>query len=202
MDGQNLFHGVCESFGYKYPNYDISALARAICARSGWALGKVCFYTGVPSARDDSFWNHFWTAKLAHMGREGVSTYSRPLRYRNQTVRVGSGASTIVRVAQEKGIDVRLALDIIALAHKRVYDVGIIFSQDQDLSEVADEIRLIVRSQGRWIKLVSAFPVGSAQTNTRGINGTDWVRIDRALYDACIDPRDYRPKSGPAGGSV
>ena len=26
------------------------------------------------------------------------------------------------------------------------------------------------------------------------IDGTDWIRIDRALYDSCIDPRDYRPK--------
>ena len=31
----------------------------------------------------------------------------------------------------------------------------------------------------------------------RGINGTDWIRIDRATYDACIDPNDYRPKGTP-----
>jgi hypothetical protein len=31
--------------------------------------------------------------------------------------------------------------------------------------------------------------------NERGINGTDLVRIDRATYEACIDPYDYRPKS-------
>jgi hypothetical protein len=29
---------------------------------------------------------------------------------------------------------------------------------------------------------------------TRSINGTDWIRVDRATYDACIDPKDYRPK--------
>jgi hypothetical protein len=28
----------------------------------------------------------------------------------------------------------------------------------------------------------------------RGINGTDWIKIDRATYDACLDARDYRPK--------
>lgn len=27
-----------------------------------------------------------------------------------------------------------------------------------------------------------------------GINKTDWVKIDRATYDQCLDPRDYRPK--------
>jgi hypothetical protein len=28
----------------------------------------------------------------------------------------------------------------------------------------------------------------------RGINGTDWIRIAPATYDACLDTRDYRPK--------
>jgi len=26
----------------------------------------------------------------------------------------------------------------------------------------------------------------------RGIDKTDWIRIDRVLYDACLDRRDYR----------
>jgi hypothetical protein len=30
--------------------------------------------------------------------------------------------------------------------------------------------------------------------NRRGINGTEWIHIDRATYDACLDPNDYRPK--------
>src|SRR5439155_21614536 len=72
---------------------------------------------------------------------------------------------------------------------------ALIFSQDQDLSEVADEIRLIADIQKRWIKVASAFPVSPVPHNKRGINGTDWIRIDRATYDACIDTRDYRPKT-------
>jgi hypothetical protein len=53
---------------------------------------------------------------------------------------------------------------------------------------------VIAREQDRWIKIVSAFPVSPTATNRRGINKTDWIEIDRAMYDACIDPRDYRPK--------
>ncbi|MCK4392611.1 hypothetical protein KAX17_06860 [Candidatus Bipolaricaulota bacterium] len=30
--------------------------------------------------------------------------------------------------------------------------------------------------------------------NPRGINKTDWIRIDRAIYDACLDPHDYRKR--------
>jgi hypothetical protein len=68
------------------------------------------------------------------------------------------------------------------------------FNPDQDLSEVADEIRQIARQQLRWIRIACAFPSSPASPNRRGINGTDWIKIDRATYDACLDPRDYRPK--------
>jgi hypothetical protein len=27
-----------------------------------------------------------------------------------------------------------------------------------------------------------------------GVNRTDWCPFDKGAYDACIDPRDYRPK--------
>ena len=95
---------------------------------------------------------------------------------------------------EEKGIDVRIALDVIALAHRREYDVALVMSQDQDLSEVAQEIRVIAREQRRWIKIASAFPCSPASRNRRGINKTDWIRIDRELYDQCLDKRDYRRK--------
>ncbi|HUJ45460.1 MAG TPA: NYN domain-containing protein [Opitutaceae bacterium] len=197
VDGQNLFRSAKEAFGYTYPNYDIRILAETVCTQRGWQLSKVCFCTGVPSVSDDPYWHHFWAAKLAQMGREGVSTFRRELRYRNQTVKLANGTTTTTLVGQEKGIDVRLALDIMALGHRRVYDVALIFSQDQDLSEVADEIRLLAVNQGRWIKIASAFPVSPTTRNKRGINGTDWIQIDRGMYDACIDHRDYRPKTTP-----
>lgn len=126
------------------------------------------------------------------MGRKGVVVFSRPLRYHNHRIKLSDGTERTSLTAEEKGIDVRIALDILALAHRRVYDVALIFSQDQDFSEVAEEIRTIAREQGRWIKAASAFPHSPVSRNLRGINKTDWIRIDRELYDQCIDPRDYR----------
>ena len=101
-----------------------------------------------------------------------------------------------ILVAEEKGIDVRIALDTIHLAYRNEYDVALMFSQDQDLSEVAEQVRLMAKEQGRWIKMASAFPVSPTSRNRRGINKTDWIPIDRNTYDACLDPRDYRsPRS-------
>ena len=134
---------------------------------------------------------------MAVMGTRGIKTYSRHLKYRNQTVRLPSGSTTTVLVGQEKGIDVRLALDVVRGARESKYEVGVIFSQDQDLSEVASEVRGIAQSQNRWIKLACAFPISPTTSNKRGITGTDWIQIDRASYDACIDPNDYRPRPKP-----
>jgi len=74
---------------------------------------------------------------------------------------------------------------------------ALVFSQDQDLSEVAGEIRAMARDQGRWIKMACAFPVSPAYSNRRGIDKTDWIRLDQATYDLAIDPRDYRPRKRP-----
>ncbi len=149
---------------------------------------------------------------MAMMGRQGVRVFSRTLRYRTEsldcpggvtfpvaagTISCPGGATLSHRFGEEKGVDVRLALDVIRLANQQAYDVGVIFSQDQDLTEVADEIRSIARMQARWIKLASAFPDAPTRRNRRGIDRTDWIRIDQPTYDACIDPRDYRLKTTP-----
>jgi len=195
IDGQNLFYAAKIAFGYSYPNYDPEALAERVCQKRGWRLVQTRFYTGYPSADGDAFWNYFWQTKMLQLTRDGVHVFSRQLRYRLQTVRLRDGTTHAAVVGQEKGVDVRLAIDVIGLAHQNVFDVAVVFSQDQDLSEVAEEIRVIAKLQDRWIKIASAFPVSLVEHNKRGINGTDWIKIDRMTYDACLDTRDYRPKS-------
>ena len=174
FDGQNLFNAAKTCFGYSFPNYDPKALAHEICDRHGWDLLQTRFYTGIPDDESDPR-HHFWVAKLANLGRQRVFTFSRPTRH-----------------GHEKGIDVRLALDVVGLAFDGAYDIGLIFSQDQDLAEVKPDVRRISIRDKRWIKLASAFPVSAHSLNTRGINGMDWIPIDRSVYDACLDQRDYR----------
>lgn len=195
IDGQNLFHAVKKAFGYSYPNYNVKSLAKAICRQQNWNLIQNRFYTGVPAGSDNPFWNHFWSKKLLEMSRQKVVIYSRPLRYLNKQIECPDGQRHTVLIGEEKGIDVRIAIDIIRLASKRKYDVALIFSQDQDLSETADEIRDIAKEQNRWIKIASSFPKNSNQKHlNRGIDKTDWIPFNKLQYDTCLDPRDYRPK--------
>ena len=118
------------------------------------------------------------------MGRIGIKTFQRPLRYQKITLDDGK----VIRQGYEKGIDIKIALDIVKLANQEAYDVEIIFSQDQDLTEAVKEVKLISRQTNRWIKLVSAFPRGN---KSRGINGTDWIKINKKDYDTCLDNRQY-----------
>ena len=136
-------------------------------------------------------------AKGAQMGREGVKVFTRPLRYRNKSVRLPDGSSFTYLDGDEKGIDIRIALDVVGLAHTKEFDIALIFSRDQDLSEVSDEVRMISKSQQRWIKLASAYPYSPAVQSFKGIQKTDWIKIERVLYDQCLDGRDYRPKLHP-----
>jgi len=194
IDGQNLFYAAKEAFGYRYPNYEPVALVNQVCTAQAWQVTRVQFYTGIPDKMDNPFWNHFWTSKLAIMGKKGVRIFSRSLRYRNQTVVLPDGSNFTFLVAQEKGVDVRMALDIVRLARQNAYDVALIFSQDQDLTEAVEEVKQIALSQNRWIKMASAYPLSPTSRNRRGIDKTDWLPIDRPTYDSCIDRRDYRPK--------
>ena len=99
----------------------------------------------------------------------------RELRYHNIALPDGQ----IVRVSQEKGADVRIALDLVACTIRKEFDVAIFFSQDQDLFEAVQEIKRIAKSQGRWITIISTFPASKKNPKTRGINSTDWFPMDK-----------------------
>jgi hypothetical protein len=119
FDGQNLFRSAKRAFGCIYPNYDPQKLAQQVCSNQGWQLVETRFYTGFPNPSEDPFWNHFWRAKFAQMKRDRISVFARDLRYQNESVILPNGQEHLVRVSKEKGIDVRIALDIIRLAHQR-----------------------------------------------------------------------------------
>ena len=54
------------------PDGYTAALAKQVCARLGWELAQVRFYTGIPDVGANPKWHSFWTHKLAAMGRGGA----------------------------------------------------------------------------------------------------------------------------------
>jgi uncharacterized LabA/DUF88 family protein len=195
FDGQNLYRHAKAAFGHHHPNYDVKKLFAAVCVQQGWIETAIRFYTGTPSHAESPMWHGYWSNRLLGMRRVGIHVTSRPIRYHQEERTLPDGSKTIVTSAQEKGIDIRLALDIVRLARQGQYDVAVLFSQDQDLTEVVEEVKEISHTAARWMKIACAFPVGDQATSKRGIEGTDWIRLDAQTYNSCLDPHDYRPKS-------
>jgi len=44
-------------------------------------------------------------------------------------------------------------------------------------------------------QVASAFPANTEAHKNRGIDNTEWIRIYRVTYDACLDRREYRPRA-------
>ena len=188
FDGQNLFRCAMEAFGYHFPNYDPLRLATRVCKDQGWDLREVKFYTGVPPEHENRMWHTFWANKFRAMGRDKIKLFKREIRYRDRSTTwpgevrlclpgqpecpVGTplctadgnelpeGTEFRVRIGQEKGVDVRLALDVASDAYLGNFEIGLIFSQDQDLSELSQHVKQIANKDDRWMQLASAFPLG------------------------------------------
>jgi uncharacterized LabA/DUF88 family protein len=186
FDGQNLYRGAKDAWRpqpaigfsrYSWPSYDVEKLAEILTYRiPGRTLAQICFYTGVPKLEENEHWHYFWSNKLRYLKNRGVETYK----------------GRINLAGQEKGVDVRLAIDLVRLTYEEKYEVAIIVSQDWDFGEAIRLAKKIAKNQGRELVFESSFPLGTGSKSDRGIPGTNWFPIEQTTYDACYDPREYR----------
>jgi len=197
IDGQNLYRSAKDAWGtkdecklkpidkaYKYtwPSYDVKKIAVILTSKtSGRTLSQTRFYTGVYTKRQNLLWYYFWENKLKYLKSQGIVTY----------------AGRINEHQQEKGVDVKLSVDLIQLTYEKRYEVAIIVSQDRDFEPAIQLAKVIARDQHRQLVFESHFPLGSGSHSDRGIPKTTWMPIDKATYDACLDPRDYRMPTTP-----
>ena len=195
FDGQNLFRHAKDAFGHHHPNFDPIKLHKMVCASKGWTPNLVRFYTGIPKKEKSPMWADYWSNRILAMNRAGINVTTRTLRYRIEATFNENGDKKEISVPQEKGIDVRLALDVVSCAIKGQYDIAVIYSQDQDLNEVVSDVKDAATAVNREIAVACAFPYGPNSTSKRGIDRTEWIRIEQAEYDQCLDPRDYRSKA-------
>ena len=180
FDIQNLYLSVKNVWNVKYPNFDPVALSELVVSKNAeWRLTGIRLYTGIHKADKNLFWHNFWNKKLTfHKNADKrVDVFTTPLHYNNG-------------VPSEKGVDIRIALDLVRAARLNRCDVVVLFSRDTDFAEVAKEIRDIAREKQRWIKIASVIP--DHPSMKRGIDGTDWLRLTEEEYSRCLDSNDYR----------
>ena len=191
FDGQNLFRRAKRVFGHSEPNFDPVALHREVSLRGGFQPGAIYFYTGMPAAKHQPRWHTYWENKIAAMRADGVHVTTRPLRYRERFSYDDEGKIDTFTEAEEKGIDIRIALDLVRIARRGELEAAIIYSQDQDLNEALTELEAIAAERQSEFAIASAFPVSPKSTFNRGVDRTQWIEIDKSLYDHCLDRRTH-----------
>ena len=189
IDGQNLFHLAKNAWEadppqrhsrYVWPSYDVEKLSSTLVEKSpGRILAQTRFYTGVPSRKANRFWHDFWSNKLRYLRSRGIAVYAGS---------IGIGG-------QEKGVDVSLAVDLVRATYEQRFECAIIVSQDKDFQPAVLLSKAIALQQGRKLVFESAFPFKQGRVSRRGVPETTWVPIDKATYDSCFDPTDYRPRN-------
>lgn len=113
FDAQNLFRHAKAAFGYHHPNFDPKKLHNAVCDHFGWTPNLTRFYTGVPEAQKSQMWSQYWNNRVIALKRACVSVTTRKLRYHSEIVEPEDGSQKKIETSHEKGIDVRIALDIV-----------------------------------------------------------------------------------------
>jgi len=178
---------VSARLGRKEPDFDPLALATHVAKANGLELEQVHFFTGVPRLEYNPRWHHYWSAKLANMGRDGVVTHSIPLKYD------GPPDASNRPTAREKGIDVAIALTMARLAREE-RDI-MLFSEDSDFSGAIRECYAIAKERGGFVEVISVYPEGKTERDGgrgRGLMAaTRRHSFDKSTYEMCLDPRNY-----------
>ena len=203
IDGQNLYNACLRHFGdgYCYPHLLAQELLH------GRELAGIRFYTGIHDPRVNPRAHAALSRRLEAMKANGVWTFTHTLRYSEQEV-VDHGTprcdhdfckADLVKRGREKGIDLRIGLDMLRLARQRQYDVAVLVSQDTDLNQAVDELMLLRNEMDIWLVCENAYPfsLSSGHPNFRLLSCRRWHIIDEAMFERIRDGTDYtRPLRG------
>ena|SRR5665648_76705 len=192
LDYQNVYHRARDAFcapdaSASEGQVDPLALGRLLARRvSGGCLANVRVYRGRPSQRRDSRSYSAYRRQTATQASRGVglvTVISRDLRYPPDWPR---------RAAQEKGIDVALAVDFVMMIARRECDVGILFSSDTDLVPALEAV-LALRPGSPPACEVAAWAAPCGRPRSLSVRGARIRRhlLPEADYRVAADPTDY-----------
>jgi uncharacterized LabA/DUF88 family protein len=168
--------------------FDPVRLGELIARRNPWApreLAQVRVYRGRPDRNRDLRTyaaNVRQSAAQESSRRNKATVITRPLRY---------PADWPIHPAEEKGIDVALAIDFVMMAVRHEYDVGVIMSTDSDLQPA---LEAVVSLGGNPRCEVAAWTNPTAGHSRRiGVRGARiWCHwLDVNDYEAVADRTDY-----------
>ena len=192
---QNVYHLARAAFGYEGdPDKNIGHIhprkvGELLCdlGRSSFAdreLIGVRIYRGLPDNRSGAGLVRFTSRQIARWERSaGVVVRTRPLAYYETTRR----GRTTWR-AQEKGVDVMLAVDVVDMARTNAFDTAVVFSADTDLLPALEAAVRI----GKRVETATWRGAGENRGPLRIKQRGLWNHyLDQSHFEAVRDDTDY-----------
>lgn len=189
IDSQNVYKNARDAFfrqtdHHIYGQVNPLAFGQLICQKTkpvAPILHQVRMYSGQPDATKEPKTygaNHRQRNAWVKMG---VFVVSRPLKYPPEWPKLK---------AQEKGVDVALAVDFVTMAVNGEYDIGVIASTDTDLKPA---LEFISRYYHNKVRIAVAAWRSDRKESRLSIDGSRiWCHhLDRNDYDAIADSTDY-----------
>ena len=195
IDAQNMYRGARQAFfdessvhplGWFYPQ----KLGQMILSNKPYGkesedryLKQVRIYTGMPSSTKDPRAYAARRRQVASWVNGGCEVRTRALRYPRNWPSA---------LAEEKGIDVALAVDFVTMAVEGEYDIGVIASTDTDIRPAIEYV--IGRPE------VTAEVANWHSDNSRpslSVAGRPWChRLAKGHFDGVADYTDYNIAPG------
>lgn len=190
IDSQNTYMRARECFFEEYDSHTCGQfhpllLGRRLChhATEDRELCQARIYCGMPSNEKDRKGYGARRRQIARWNVDAptVHVVARPLRYpRNYPA----------EPAQEKGVDVELAVDFVTMAIRGEYDVGILMSEDTDLRPALEAVLRL--DGGPRVEVASWRPRWTSPRNLTLPARTIFTHfLSRDDYESVRDAKDY-----------
>jgi uncharacterized LabA/DUF88 family protein len=189
VDSQNVYKNARDAF-FRENDHHICgqvnpiALGQLICQKTkpiSPHLQQIRVYSGQPDAsKEPRTYGANYRQRNAWL-KLGVYVISRPLRYPQEWPKVK---------AQEKGVDVALAVDFVTMAVNGDYDIGVIASTDSDLKPA---LEFVYRRFSGKIRIAVTAWRNNLKRSRLSIEGLNvWCHyLDRNDYEKVADSTDY-----------
>ena len=148
------------------------------------SLVHVGVYCGIADPRRDPKTHGARQRQIEAWKSAGVTVFARPLRY------PPIWAAKAGEKAREKGVDVKLAIDVVVMAVQDKYDTAFIASCDTDLDPVVDALLELQTTIGRPISVEAIAWKGRANKLTQ-VEGLTYRWLGERDYSAVRDTTDY-----------
>jgi len=150
----------------------------------GRVLSYVGVYAGLPNSRLDRAGSSARNKQIAAWNRTAVTVVTRPIRYPR-------GWPNVSQKPQEKGVDVKLAIDALMKSLTKQFEVAVIASADSDLEPL---LTALLALKSRIATPDVEVIAWEGKPYTLRLKGTPLPEreVTTAAYQSIQDLTDYR----------